>query len=179
MKRINILLGVAILMVGTVGGYAYADFHNSQPVVITQELPPEVVYERVEVEVPKVITVEKIKAVPRIIETELTDEEKEMIAGTVWIEGGNQDMIGKRLIVDTILNRRDDPDFPNTIEGVLKQEHQYARSSKYTKACLDAVEMEIYERLDYDIYWFSSDGYLPYGTPAYIHGDHYFSRIEL
>lgn len=176
--KLNLLLGGALLIVGTVIGICYSEA-NSVPVVITQETPPEVVYERVEVEVPKVITVEKIKAVPRIMETDLTDEEKEMIAGTVFVEGNNQDMIGKRLIVDTIFNRVDDPRFPNTVKGVLEQEHQYARSSKYNEACMDAVEMEMYERLDYDIYWFSSDGYLPYGSPAYIHGDHYFSRDEL
>jgi N-acetylmuramoyl-L-alanine amidase len=90
-------------------------------------------------------------------------------------EAPYEDMIGKCLVVDTILNRVDDPAFPNTVYGVVYQDNQFYKAAYYSAECMDAVEHEIYERTDYDVLWFAADGYLPYGTKAYQHGGHYFS----
>ena len=144
------------------------------PVIVTQ-IEEVVKTERVEVPVEKVVTVEKIKVIPRAIETELTDNDKELIARVVMSEAAYEDMIGKRLVVDTILNRVDSPAFPDTVHEVVYQDGQFYKAYAYTQECMDAVEAEIYERLDYDILWFCADGYHPYGTPAYRHGGHYFN----
>lgn len=166
-------LGTGVLLFGMCLG-SLIEMNNQEPVVITQIREIEKI-ERVEVPTEKVITVEVQKVVPRKIETELEDYEKELIARVVMAEGAYEDMIGKRLIVDTILNRKDSPAFPDTVHGVVYQDNQYYQAMNYSTECMDAVEMEIYERLDYDVLWFAADGYLPYGIKAYQHGGHYFS----
>lgn len=109
-------------------------------------------------------------------ETVLTEDEKILIAKVVYAEAGNQDYIGKRLVVDTILNRVNDPAFPDTVTGVIYQPHQFAHPmGVYTPECYGAVEAECKERLDYDVLWFRKYKYHTYGRPAYQHGDHYFN----
>lgn len=161
-----------VFLAGMCAGSLYEQAH-AKPVVITQIKEIEKI-ERVEVPIEKVITVEVQKVVPRRIETELSDYEKELIARVVMAEAAYEDPIGKRLVVDTILNRVDSPSFPDTVSGVVYQDKQFYRAVSYSTECMDAVEQEIYERTDYDVLWFASSGYLPYGEKAYQHGGHYF-----
>lgn len=129
--------------------------------------------------------------------TELTEEdiaeenywdELELLAQVVEAEAGNQDMTGKRLVVDVVLNRVDSPLFPDTITEVLEQKNQF--STMWNGAVEDAgwhmqeddytaVMMEVTgKRLDYDIYYFTAGEYNDSCKPAYIHGDHYFGYLS-
>lgn len=98
---------------------------------------------------------------------EIEDGRKTMIATLVMAEAGNQDLTGKRLVVDVVLNRVDDPRFPNTIEGVIYEEGQFEPMTNgafeeamwtITPDCFKAVEMEWNQRLNYDYLWFYGDG---------------------
>ena len=120
-------------------------------------------------------------------ETEYWDS-LELLAAVVEAEAGNQDLTGKRLVVDVVLNRVDSPLFPDNIVDVLEQELQF--TTMHNRAVEEAgwhmqeddykaVMMEISgERLDYDIYFFTAGEYNSCGRPAYIHGDHYFSYLS-
>ena len=129
--------------------------------------------------------------------TDLTEEdikemdywgELELLAAVVEAEAGNQDMIGKRLVVDVVLNRVDSPLFPDTITEVLEQPGQF--TTMWNDAVedagyhmqqddYDAVMMEVTgKRLDYDIYFFTAGEYNASCKPAYIHGDHYFGYLS-
>jgi N-acetylmuramoyl-L-alanine amidase len=123
------------------------------------------------------IVVKEKEYLPEIktFETPLNDSEKEVLAKVVHAEAGNQDMIGKRLVVDCVLNRVDCEDYPNHIWGVVLQEGQFVRSSTYTDDDMKAVEKEMEERMDYDVVYFRTDHYHGFGTALYQHGDHYFS----
>ena len=44
----------------------------------------------------------------------------------VHAEANNQDLTGKKLVADVVLNRVHDPRFPNTIEGVIFQPYQFS-----------------------------------------------------
>lgn len=129
--------------------------------------------------------------------TELTEEdlaeenywdELELLAAVVEAEAGNQDMIGKRLVVDVVLNRVDSPLFPDTITEVLEQLGQFStmwngavKDAGYhmQQDDYDAVMMEVTgKRLDYDIYFFTAGEYNASCKPAYIHGDHYFGYLS-
>lgn len=129
--------------------------------------------------------------------TELTDQdieemvywdELELLAQVVEAEAGNQDMIGKRLVVDVVLNRVDSPLFPDTITEVLEQPGQFTtmwngavEDAGYhmQQDDYDAVMMEVTgKRLDYDIYFFTAGEYNASCKPAYIHGDHYFGYLS-
>ena len=129
--------------------------------------------------------------------TDLTEEdikemdywgELELLAAVVEAEAGNQDMIGKRLVVDVVLNRVDSPLFPDTITEVLEQPGQFTtmwngavEDAGYhmQQDDYDAVMMEVTgKRLDYDIYYFTAGEYNDSCKPAYIHGDHYFGYLS-
>lgn len=114
--------------------------------------------------------------------------ELELLAAVVEAEAGNQDMTGKRLVVDVVLNRVDSPLFPDTITEVLEQPGQF--STMWNGAVEDAgwhmqeddytaVMMEVNGvRLDYDIYYFTAGEYNASCRPAYIHGDHFFGYLS-
>ena len=108
----------------------------------------------------------------------------ELLAALVHAEAGNQDLTGKRLVADVVFNRVDSEDFPDTIEAVIYQKNQFSPVSDgaledafytITEEDYEAVRLEMNERLDYDILYFTSEGYIKCGTPAYQHGDHYFN----
>lgn len=132
---------------------------------------------------------------PKLIETEtiteVTDEDLaeeeyydslELLALCVEAEAGNQGLEGKRLVVDVILNRVDDPDFPDTIEGVISQPYHFSTfwdggidKADPTEETFEAVKMELKERSYPGVLYFTAGGYGDYGTPWRKVGDHYFS----
>lgn len=62
---------------------------------------------------------------PDDIEEEMKMDELELMAICVEAEAGNQDLIGKRMVADVILNRVDDPDFPDSITEVISQKYAF------------------------------------------------------
>lgn len=119
-------------------------------------------------------------------EEEIAEEEYwdslELLAICVEAEAGNQGLDGKRMVVDVILNRVDDPDWPDTIEEVISQPVHF---SSYWDGSMDnvsvsdetfeAVRMELEKRSWTGIYYFTAGKYSEYGTPWRKVGDHYFS----
>ena len=173
---INISMGAILLM----GGFALGDITTEPKVIETiqtveKEIPaePEIQY----VEIPTVVTVHEVQEVERVPEFELTQGEKELIAKVVMAEAGYEDMIGKRLVVDTILNRVGRQGFGDTVFGVVYAQGQYYKAAMYTEECMRAVEMECMERLDKRVAWFCNSGWMPYGEHAYQHGGHWFSWL--
>lgn len=119
------------------------------------------------------------------IEEEIYLGELELLAQLVMAEAGNQDLTGKRLVVDVVLNRVDDENFPDSISEVIYQKYHFSSLSDgnfeeaawtVTDECFEAVRLETSgTRLDNDILYFTADKYGNYGTPAYKYGNHYFS----
>lgn len=119
--------------------------------------------------------------------SEYTGEEIELLAKTVYAEAGNQDLKGKQLVVDTVLNRVDDEDgyFPNSIEEVIKQKNQFetwpfsieVAEPSYLDylAVFQELSVPKDQRVDDRVMYFTAGQFNPYGTPAYKYGDHYFS----
>ena len=119
------------------------------------------------------------------IEAEDREAELELLACVVMAEAGGEDLTGKKLVADVVLNRVADPAFPDTITDVVYQEGQFAvvKNGALVKAyetvsadCYEAVASELVDQISYDVLWFDCGGYLPYGTPAFQHGGHYFSE---
>ena len=107
----------------------------------------------------------------------LDEDEMELLAKLVHAEAGNQDQVGKRLVVDVVLNRMMDSSFPDTIGGVIYQSGQFTRPATfYTESDMQAVIEECQRRIDTEILWFRTGTYHNVGTPAYQHGAHYFSK---
>lgn len=137
-------------------------------VLYVETIPETVTEVRTEREV---VTIE----VPPKPETDLSDEDMYLIASVVHAEAGNQDMVGKRLVADVILNRVDSFLFPNTVREVVEQEGQFQKAGSFLSDDLEAVELECKERLDHDVMFFRTGGYHKRGGELYQHGDHYFS----
>jgi spore germination cell wall hydrolase CwlJ-like protein len=119
-------------------------------------------------------------------EDDVTEEEYmdslELLAACVEAEAGNQGLLGKRLVVDVVLNRVDSEDFPNTIEEVIKQPYHFTsywngmiESVSITEESFDAVKMELESRSYPSLLYFTAGSYSKYGTPWKKIGDHYFS----
>ena len=110
------------------------------------------------------------------------DDELLLLANCVEAEAGNQDDLGKRYVCDVILNRVDDPDFPNTISEVISQKYQFTSfwdggMSRWqpTEETIEICREEMQGRVNAQILFFTTGSFNPYGTDAFIHGDHYFS----
>lgn len=120
-------------------------------------------------------------------EEEIREEEYydslELMAICVEAEAGNQGLIGKRMVADVILNRVDDPDFPDTITGVITQKNQFSsywdggmdRAREPSEETIRAVQMELKERGWPELIYFTAGSWPNYGTPWKQVGDHYFS----
>ena len=116
-------------------------------------------------------------------EDELYCDSLELIAICVQAEAGNQSLTGRRMVADVILNRVDDPDFPDTIEGVIAQRNQFTsywdgsmdRVYEPDKLTIRAVQMELEQRSYPGLIYFRTGRYSRYGTPWRKVGDHYFS----
>lgn len=115
-------------------------------------------------------------------EDEIFCDSLETLAICVEAEAGNQDLYGKRLVVDVILNRVDSDRFPDTIEGVISQKYQFTtywdgsmgRVDEPSPETYEAVRLELESRTDDSILFFTAGNYNTYSTPAYRYGDHYF-----
>ena len=116
----------------------------------------------------------------------LVTEEMAMLARLIQAEAGNQDLRGKRLVADVVLNRVDSELFPNTIEEVIFQKNpvqfSVTESNAFDKAkseiseeCFEAVRMEWdrESRIDKEILYFGR-GYGNRKNP-FKYGDHWFS----
>lgn len=116
----------------------------------------------------------------------ITQNELDMLAQLVYAEAGNQDLTGKRLVVDVVINRVESENyFPNTIEEVIYQKNQFSCIEsglydrcydKVSKECYDAVILEYTSlKMDDGVLYFSSTEKPVNGTNAFKHQDHWFS----
>lgn len=129
-----------------------------------------------------VIEIKELTYTEEEIEEEIRFGEMELIAQLVMAEAGNQDLTGKRYVVDVVLNRVDSDDFPDTVEEVIFQKNQFSVIENgafdeagwtITEECYEAVKLEYEERLNYDILYFSR-GQSKYASNHFKHQDHWF-----
>ena len=106
----------------------------------------------------------------------------ELMAKVVEAEAGNQNLLGKRMVADVILNRVRDEDFPDTIVDTILEENAFAviDNGMYEKVEISeetwtAVWMELQEISYPEVFYFCSTGFHEYGTPWNKIGDHYFN----
>lgn len=112
----------------------------------------------------------------------LPEEDIRLIALVTMAEAEGEPERGQRLVIDTVLNRIDDPCWPDTASGVIYQKSQFTSMSngrvercKVTDELCQLVKEELHERLDSKVVYFRTGRYSSYGTPAFKCGNHYFS----
>ena len=118
-------------------------------------------------------------------EASVSQADLDLLATVIRAEAGNQSQAGKRAVADVILNRVISDEFPDSIAEVVYQEGQFTcvrdgnfYEAVYTKDETDyeAALAELSGVTDSEILYFQTNSYSPYGTPAYIIGDHYFAK---
>lgn len=140
---------------------------------IKREFEPKVEIEPVEV----------AEEIPEPIEQEYFLNELEVLAHCVEAEAGNQDILGKRLVVDVVLNRVDSDEFPNDIISVITQEGQFSVVDngmidivEPSESTWEAIWLELERRTDNTVLFFSAGGWHSWCVPDYQHGAHYFGH---
>ena len=110
------------------------------------------------------------------------NNEIDLLARCVEAEAGNQSILGKRLVVDTILNRVDSEDFPDSISEVIEQPGQFGvvengsiNKVDPTKDTYEAIALEKENRISKEVMFFQAGKYSQFGNPFERVGDHYFS----
>lgn len=113
----------------------------------------------------------------------LSDEDIRLIALVTMAEAEGECEEGKRLVIDTILNRVDSKRFPDTVRGVIYQPNQFTsmwngrvNRCKATDDICQLVREELVSRTNSEVIFFRTDHYSEYGTPLFQVGSHYFSK---
>lgn len=116
---------------------------------------------------------------------EMSREDVELIALVTMAEAEGECEEGKRLVIDTVLNRVDSEYFPDTVYEVIYQPNQF---SSMWNGRVDRCEVRedicklVYEELEsrtnYDVVFFTAGEYSAYGIPMFQVGNHYFSKYE-
>ena len=146
-----------------------------EPVVVLETGDPVYTELEGELEVKELTKVEDDKG--------MEQSELELLAACVEAEAGNQSLLGKRLVVDVILNRQEDPDFPDSVQGVIEAPGQFdvvrlgsIKKVEPTEDTWNAVYAELTGvKASEDVLYFRTKQYSKYGEPLACVGDHYFS----
>ena len=118
---------------------------------------------------------------PYICEDDVT-----LVARLMLCEARGECEEGRRLVIDTILNRVDSPRFPNTIyEVVFQRNSSYAQYSPTTDGSLNKavateeacnlVREELLKRSNTEVIFFRTKHYSSSGYAIFKVGAHYFS----
>lgn len=118
-------------------------------------------------------------------EVTMSQEDIELIALVTMAEAEGECEEGKRLVIDTILNRVDHERFPNTVSDVIYQPHQFTSMHNgrvdrcYVKEDIcQLVREELNSRTNEDTIFFHAGKYSNYGSPLVQVGNHYFSSYD-
>ena len=114
----------------------------------------------------------------------LTEQEIDLIALVTMAEAEGESEYGKRLVIDTILNRVDSElaYMPDTVTDVIYQKDQFSSMWNgrvdvcyVTEEITQLVREELEHRTNNDVLYFHAGRYGAYGTPMFQEGNHYFS----
>lgn len=112
----------------------------------------------------------------------LSTEEIELIALVTMAEAEGEPEEGKRLVIDTILNRVDFGEFPSTVTEVIYQPEQFSSmwngridECYVMEEICQLVEEELIYRLNNEVMFFTAGRYGKFGVPMFQVGNHYFS----
>ena len=123
------------------------------------------------------------KEEPKEKELGMSDKDVDLIALVTMAEAEGECEKGKRLVIDTILNRVDSERFPNSVSGVIYQKNQFSSmwNGRVDRCYVmddirELVIEELESRMNSDVIFFTAGQYGNYGTPMFSVGNHYFSK---
>lgn len=180
MRVVFALLLIVCVLVILITVFTDADGHNSD--ISKPKVTDAYESEIVELKFEPITVQDTEQAVEETWPYSITQEEIELIALITMGEAEGESELGKRLVIDTILNRKDDPTFPDTIHDVIYYPNAFSVvSNGRLERCyvmpeiVELVKEELLDRTNYDCKYFCSTGYSKYGTPMFQEDNHYFS----
>lgn len=118
---------------------------------------------------------------PEELEEEEYWDSMDLLALCVMAEAEGESELGKRLVIDTVLNRVGHLDFPDNIADVISAPNAFA---SYRDGRMERVEptQEVYrliieelkKQTNYEVLYFTAGGWPEYGTRLFQEGNHYF-----
>lgn len=183
-RKIRVLIALLIFCIGGISASV-----NGKPVLDVETVYTDAVIVPQQIDrVPKEYEYSNIPAaveVEEITDDSLSREDIELIALVTMAEAEGESEYGKRLVIDTVLNRMDSVHYPDTAYEVIYQPSQFSsmwngrvdRCYVMDEIC-QLVEEELQERKNYEVIFFTAGGYGKYGTPMFQEGNHYFSSYE-
>lgn len=118
-------------------------------------------------------------------ETILSEEEIDLLAILTMAEAEGESERGKRLVIDTVLNRIDSEHFPDTVIDVIYQKNQFTSmwNGRFKRCYVredirQLVVEELMTRTDHDVIFFRTGRYSTHGSPMFREGAHYFSSYN-
>ena len=126
----------------------------------------------------------EVQTLVRSTKTHLSQDEIELVALVTMAEAEGESEEGKRLVIDTILNRVDHERFPDSVTDVIYQKSQFSSmwNGRVDRCYVDEdicqlVREELDSRTNDDVVFFHAGKYGKYGTPEFQVGNHYFSSM--
>lgn len=119
-----------------------------------------------------------MEAAPEVV---LSDEDVDLLARITMAEAESESELGKRLVIDTVLNRMEDSRFPDTVSGVIYQPHQFTpvENGRLSRCYVqdeirDLVLEECMTRTNRECLYFQRGSSCPWGEFLLHEGGHYF-----
>jgi len=153
---------------------------TTPPVEVVEVIEKPVDYEVI----PTVVTKAKSMVLEAIPEITMSEEDIELIALITMAEAEGECEEGKRLVIDTILNRVDSElrYFPDTVYDVVYQKNAFTSvwNGRIDRCYVDEdicrlVREELVSRTNSEVMYFTAGQYGKYGVPMFSVGNHYFS----
>lgn len=170
---ISFSVGIVGIADGKDDGQATVKAETVEPIEIISYTPVE--------RTPEVV----IKEPEEKKEPVMPEEDIDLIALVTMAEAEGECEEGKRLVIDTILNRVDSEYFPDTVYDVIYQPSQFSsmwngrvdRCEVRENIC-QLVREELDSRTNYEVVFFTAGEYSTYGVPMFQVENHYFSSYD-
>ncbi len=196
-----------LLLIGATAGAIlalYADAHRQEPVILDPASAKQIEINEVDVvETDLPLEENSIKAVPLVLEQivfqsdlepeewfgtdrKLTDFEWDALSQMIMAEARGESFEVQYYIACVVLNRVDSPLFPNTAAGVIYQTRPVQFFGAWDKeryeptdAVLEAIQLALEDnRTPSELFYFTSEGWLPGTEPWLQVGGMWFSQQE-
>ena len=182
--KLNKIIALSLSITIAMSSFVYGSTNDSETFVFEMDQPSNIVIEETDSEDD---TIERVSDVETDIIEGVSDtiasEELEMLALVTMAEAGNQSELGKRLVIDTVLNRVDHENFPDSIVDTIMAPNQYSSvwDGGVDKCYVDddiyqLVLDELENRTNTEVLFFRTDYYHNFGSPMFKVEDHYFSK---
>lgn len=115
---------------------------------------------------------------------EISENEICLLATLAMAEAEAEPIEGRRLVIDSVLNRIDNPAFSgDTVKDIIYAPNQYSciNDGRFARCYVqeenyNLVLEELECRYNTEVVFFRTLYYSPYGTPMFQLGNHYFSK---